>query len=338
MNRSGSSRNASSRKSSRKKPKNSRASKSRIETFSAKNLQGMDFPPLSFAVEGLIAEGLTLLTGKPKMGKSWMALELAMAVSTGDVALGAVECEQGPVLYCALEDNRPRLQRRMKQRYGERDTWPETFHFATQLSRLDETLLEDLEDWITEHGPRLVIIDTFACIRPLSGKEAGYASDYASLAPLQELAGQLNVAIVVVHHLRKMHGDDRFDMISGTTGLTGAVDAALVLNRDSNGTTLYGRGRDIEEFDIALEFEETGWRILGEASEVRRSRERSDILRVVSEAGIAIGPKQIAEALNKPENSIKQLLRKMVRDHQLIKKKRGRYIVPSTRVAGNLDN
>jgi RecA-family ATPase len=321
--------NTLNRASKRRKKKPEGQTESAFETISARELKDMDFPPLKFAVEGVIAEGLTLLTGKPKMGKSWMALELGMAVARGDAALGSIQCEQGLVLYAALEDNVRRLQRRMETRFGKLDEWPSSFVFITSMNRLDEGLLDDLENWINEHQPKLVIIDTFVCIKPSSYREAGYSSDYASLAPLQELAGRLGVAIVVVHHLRKMQGDDPFDMISGTTGLTGAVDAALVLARSSGGTTLYGRGRDIEEIEFAVDFGKDGWTHLGNSDEVRQSSQRKDILKVITEADGPIGPKKIANALGKKTNAVKQLLRKMVFAGEIKKLERGRYVLAS---------
>ncbi|TMM51683.1 AAA family ATPase [Sulfitobacter sabulilitoris] len=301
-----------------------------IETFTARDLQHMDFPPLRFAVQGYIAEGLTLLAGKPKIGKSWMALDFAMAIATGGVALGSINCEQGPVLYCALEDNHRRLQRRMRKLYGTTDRWPKSFHFTTSMKRLDEGLLDDLRDWIGEYEPRLIIIDTLACIKPQSKKESGYSADYAALGPLQVLAGELGIAIVLIHHLRKMHGDDPFDMISGTTGLTGAVDAALVLQRGVDGPTLYGRGREIEEIEVALELTDGAWKILGEPSAVRRSDERNAIIKVMTDAKKPLGPKQISDALEKEENNIKQLLRKMSISNEVKKQSRGRYILPKS--------
>lgn len=301
-----------------------------IETFTARELQKMDFPPLDFAVEGYIAEGLTLLAGKPKIGKSWMAVDFAMAIATGNVALGTIKCEKGPVLYCALEDNHRRLQRRMRQRYGTMDLWPSSFYFTTHMKRLDDGLLDDLHEWVVDKKPRLVIIDTFACVRPQSKKDSGYSADYAALAPLQVLAGEHGVAIVLVHHLRKMHGDDPFDMISGTTGLTGAVDSALVLHRGSNGFTLYGRGREIEEVEVAVDFTGGAWKILGEPVAVRRSDEREAIIRTLADADKPLGPKEIADSLKETVNNIKQLLRKMVIAGEVKKIGRGGYILPET--------
>ena len=141
------------KKTDRPKPSN------KLATFSASDLQAMEFPPLEFVVEGLITEGLTLLAGKPKMGKSWMALDLAMSVAIGCEALCDRACKKGATLYCALEDNPRRLRRRMIQNYGDQTSWPESFHFSVQLKKLDDGGLEQLEDFIEEHRPSLIIID-----------------------------------------------------------------------------------------------------------------------------------------------------------------------------------
>ena len=310
------------------KTTNHRGSHTGIETFTANDLQHLDFPPVQFAVDGYIAEGLTLLAGKPKIGKSWMALDLAMAIATGDVALGSSQCKQGTVLYCALEDNQRRLQRRIRQRYGDKDIWSKAFHITTQLPRLNNGGLERLEEWIHDNNPALVIIDTFVCVRPNSFRQNGYDAVYAALSPLQALAVELGVCILVIHHLRKMVGDDPLDMISGTTGLTGAVDTALVLHRGGNGVTLYGRGREIEEIDMAVEFDQGGWKILGETSEVRRSEERNAIIKALKRSSKPLTPTEVATALDADMKNIKQLLHKMAIAGEVRKVSRGKYTLP----------
>lgn len=299
-----------------------------LRTFTASDLQAMDFPPLEFFVDGLITEGLTLLAGKPKMGKSWMALDLAMSVASGHEALGDRACKKGTTLYCALEDNQRRLQRRIRHNYGNQDSWPSNFHMATQLNKFDRGGLEQLEDWIDEHSPSLVIIDTLVCIRPKSDKGNGYDADYGALAPLQELAGEYGIAIVVIHHLRKLRGDDPLDMVSGTTGLTGAADSILVLDRQSHGTTLYGRGREMEDIDVALELDDGIWQILGDSDAVKISSERKAIIEFLQNTDEAMGPKAISEALEQPEPNVRQLLTSMAKDGEVKKEGRGKYVLP----------
>lgn len=296
-----------------------------FETFTAKELKDREFPDLRYAIDGYIAEGLTILGGKPKMGKSYMALSLALAVSSGRKAFGSIECAKGPVLYLALEDNERRIQRRVRQLQPNDDEWPADLYVTTVAKRLDEGLVDGLEAWIREHEPALVIIDTLAKVRATSSRD-GYDADYAALTPLQELAGVLGVAIVIIHHLRKMGSDDPFDMISGTTGLTGAVDAALILQRGQQGITLYGRGREIEEIEHALEFESGEWHVLGDADEVRRSKERKAILQVLADLDKGMGPTEVADALGWKVDNVKQLLFKMHNDGDVKKTGHGRYI------------
>ena len=299
-----------------------------LSTFTANELQATDFPPLKFLVEGLITEGLTILAGKPKMGKSWMALDIAMSVAIGCEALGSRPCEKGVALYCALEDNPRRLRRRMLQNYGDQINWPLNFHFATHLSKMDEGGLEDLEDWISEHKPSLIILDTLARIKPTSKGKNEYEADYAALLPLQELAGKHGISIIVIHHLRKMTGEDPLDMVSGTTGLTGSVDNVLVLDRKSDGVTLYGRGREMENIDLALELDDGLWRILGDTDTVRISSERRAIIEVLRDADGPKGPKEIADTLDWPQDNVRQLLKSMATDGDVSKLSRGKYALP----------
>lgn len=158
----------------------------------------------------------------------------------------------------------------------------------------------------------------------------GYDADYAALSPLQELAGELGVCIVVIHHLRKLVGDDPLDMISGTTGLTGAVDSILILSRGGHGVTLYGRGREIEEIETALELSGGAWKILGPASEVRRSKERGEILNILEGADKPMTLKAIADLLSIPANNVKQLLFKMAKAGEVQKTSRGQYSLPKS--------
>src|SRR5215218_278488 len=97
--------------------------------FSAAELQHMRFPPIKYVVPGYIAEGLTLFAGKPKLGKSWLLLHAAIAVARGGYTLGDVECVEGDVLYCALEDNKRRLQSRMSKLVQTFQPWPKRLRF-----------------------------------------------------------------------------------------------------------------------------------------------------------------------------------------------------------------
>jgi hypothetical protein len=291
------------------------------------------FEAIKYIVPGYIAEGCTLLAGRPKLGKSWMMLDIGLAVAGGCYCLGDTECEQGDVLYLALEDNERRLQSRMTKLIGFANEWPARFHYATEWPRADAGGLEEICKWIASvEKPRLVVVDILAMFRsPRRKDQQPYESDYAAIQGLQAIASENGVAVVVVHHLRKSAGEvDPFEKVSGTLGLSGAADTVLILDRDGQGCTLYGRGRDIEEIERAIEFDRQTcrWRVLGEAVEVRRTAERGAILDVLKEADEPLTPGAIAISTGMSRNNVDQLLFKMAKDGDVLKAKRGCYIHP----------
>jgi hypothetical protein len=298
------------------------------ETVTAADLMASELPPVRWGVRGVLPEGVTLLAGKPKLGKSWLALGLCVAVAAGGVALGTRQVEQGDVLYLALEDNRRRLQKRLGKML--RGPAPEGLEIATAWPKLDEGGVEALRAWLAEHPEaRLVAVDTLAKIRPRTRGQNVYQEDYAALEELLPLAAEHEVAIVVVHHTRKMAAADPLDEISGSTGLTGGVDGVLVLKRDRGkaDAVLHVDGRDIEEpaeYALKWDAETAGWTIVGDAEEYRMSEERKEILGVLVEAGEFLGPGEVADVLGKPRNTIKQRLWHMAQDRQ-VDNRNGKY-------------
>ncbi|RVD54536.1 MULTISPECIES: AAA family ATPase [unclassified Mesorhizobium] len=299
--------------------------------LTAADLQHMTFPPLRSVIPGFLTEGTTVLAGKPKLGKSWLGMDWCISVAIGGCALGKIECEQGDVLYAALEDNPRRLQRRLRQVIPDRQAWPDRLTLRTSMKRIDEGLLDELRAWANaSENPRLIVIDTLAKVRPPAKRSDNpYEADYRAVSPFTDLAAELQLAILIVHHTRKMDADDPLDMVSGTTGLTGGVDSVMVLTRDGQGTILTGRGRDLDDFESAVKLDSSGrWTLLGDADEVRRSKERNCILAAVERLGEA-GPKEIADASGLKESNVKVLVGKMAEAGELEKVERGRYRLPS---------
>jgi AAA domain/IclR helix-turn-helix domain len=301
--------------------------------FCAEGLKDMDFKPIKYIVPGIFVEGLTLLAGKPKTGKSWLLLHAAIAVARGGFTLGGIHCIEGDVLYCALEDSKRRLKSRVTKLIGAVQDWPKRLFFYCELPRLSVGGLEAIRNWILAHPEaRLVIIDTLAMVRaPKQRDESTYDSDYAAVLELRNLANEFGIAIVVVHHLRKADADDAFDTISGTLGLQGAPDTIMVLKRDSGGPyTLHAKGRDLIEIEKVMEFDHGAciWRLGDDAVEVRRSAERTLILEAITEAGEPIGPNQIAAASGMRAVNIRRLLAKLVKEGVVSKAGYGKYQTP----------
>ncbi len=308
-------------------------------TFTARDLMAQEPPPVRWAVPGLVPEGVTLLAGKAKMGKSWLVLGLCIATAAGGVALGKVPVERGEALYLALEDNPRRLYNRLGKLLDGGEP-PDGFHMATEWPRLGEGGAEALDDFLRERpDARLVVVDTLKKIRPsASGNRAVYDVDYEALEPLLPLAAEHGVAILVNHHLRKMDADDPLDAISGSTGLSGGVDGALVLKRERGRADayLYVTGREIEEErELALRWDQdlANWTIVGDAAQYKISEERAAILRVLEGADEPMTPTEVADALDKRAGTTKKTMWTMMREGWL-RSDGGRYSV----VNGNPGN
>jgi hypothetical protein len=310
--------------------------------LSATELMAIEFPEPRWIVPGIVPEGTTILAGKPKMGKSWLALGTSVAVAAGGVALGTKRVERGAVLYLALEDNPRRLQSRLKKLLPG-GAAPEGLELATAWPRLGDGGLDALEAWLNTHpDARLVVIDTLAKFRAAQAGKNLYKEDYEAVEPLVELAAHHNVAVLIVHHLRKLGAEDPLDQVSGSMGLTGGADGALVLNRERGRADayLYVTGRDIEEEkELALSWDSTTatWKIAGDAEEYRNTRERQEVEECLRTLGKPAGPKEVSEALGKPHNNVKQLMWKMGNEGDLRSVGGGKY-VPVTDNLDNLDN
>lgn len=301
------------------------------ETFTASALMSRTFPEPRWVVPGYLPEGLTLLAGRPKLGKSWLGFGLALAVASGGAAFGSVRVEQGESLYLALEDTPKRLQSRLGMMlHGE--PAPDGLHLACAWPRLDQGGLQHLEAWLDEHQEaRLLIVDTLQKLRPpQDGYRGLYEQDYAALAGLKQLADRHGVAVLVVHHLRKGSSEDPLEEVSGTTGLTGAADTVWVLRRDRGrmDASLFVTGRDVEEQEVALRFDPAFglWCLLGSAEEYRMSRERQEIVALLTDASGPMRPRDIAATLNKNESTTRRLLMELAKAGLVKAVGRGEYI------------
>ena len=228
-------------------------SPSYLKTVSMSELYDTVFNVQTPLIDGLLQRGTYIFAGSPKVGKSFMMAQLAYHISTG-TPLWNYKVKQATVLYFALEDDYPRLQRRLFKMFGADGT--ENLYFATQCKTLDGGLDEQIRGFIREHPDTgLIIIDTLKRVREAGGADYSYASDYDIVARLKALADSYKVTMLIVHHTRKEKAEDIFDMISGTNGLLGAADGAFALTKEkrtSNNATLDIVGRDQPDMKIKL--------------------------------------------------------------------------------------
>ena len=249
-------------------------------TIDGETLMSQPLTPLNFVVDTLLSQGLHILAGSPKVGKSWLALWLAVTVAKGDPVWG-MGVKQGTTLYLCLEDSTLRIQNRL---FEITEDAPASVHFTTNSDTLGNGLEEQLRAFLAEHPDTvLVIIDTLQMIRG-TGYDNTYANDYRDLSALKRIADAHGIAILLIHHLRKLHDDDPMNMISGSTGLSGAADSTFVLQKHSrlaNIASLHCTGRDIPDRTLKLEFgeEDHVWKLL-EDSKTCSGASRISTLRI----------------------------------------------------------
>lgn len=171
------------------------------------DIMARDYPAIKWVVPGYISEGFLVLAGRQKLGKTWLAIDMALAVATGGVAIGSIDCELGNVLYIDMENGPRRIQSRIKTLYPDQRNLPDlaSLEWVTEAPQLGAGLIEELETWRTSvPNPRFVIIDVLQRIKPAgSMARNAYENDYSTWAPLQEWATRTGIAVLGLHHTKK---------------------------------------------------------------------------------------------------------------------------------------
>lgn len=240
-----------------------RTSKPLYQSISARELQNADLPPVRFLIEGMLPEGTGLISAASKIGKSWMVLDAGLSIAAGKPFMGH-KTNQCGVLYLALEDSLNRLQDRMNK-ILKGEPAPEQFYFVTEAPKLDNGLLDMLDNHFHAHpDTKIVIIDTLQKIRGQAlPRESAYAQDYREMETLKDFFDKRGVTVEFVHHNRKMADDnDPFNMISGTTGIMGAADTiwTITKKRADQEATLHITGRDVPQSDTIIRFDKDAWK------------------------------------------------------------------------------
>ena len=201
-----------------------------LHTVTLNELYETTYPSRPPIIDGLLYPGTYLFAGAPKVGKSFLVAQIAYHISMG-LPLWDYPVNQCTALYLALEDDYRRLQERMFRMFGVEST--EHLHFATVAKQIGKGLEDQMELFLREHpDTRLIIIDTMQKVRELGGDGNLYASDYDIIGKMKQFSDKHGICLLLVHHTRKQPAADKFDMISGSTGLLGCADGAFLLQKD----------------------------------------------------------------------------------------------------------
>ncbi|MXQ65650.1 AAA family ATPase [Actinomadura rayongensis] len=302
----------------------------RAVSWNAADLLSVTFEPPRWAVPGLLSEGVTVLAGLPKVGKSWLALDLAVSVASGGKALGKIDLQPGPALYLALEGTGRRLQSRLRTVLAGGPA-PRGLTCVIECPPLDQGGADQIAGWLDAHpDARLVVIDVFAKVRgPRPAGMSSYDADYRSVGEIKAVADRYGVAVLLVHHTRKAESDDFLADVSGTNGIAGAADAITVLRRTrgrADGVLLI-TGRDVDESEHALSFDPAhrAWRLLDQpAGELALPDTRLTILAHLRHQP-GQGPRQISDATGVAYELAKKTVTRMATDNQLHTDGKGHY-------------
>jgi len=268
-----------------------------LPVLSLHDLMTHEWPEPPWLVPGILPVGLAVLAGRPKVGKSWIALQLAQAVATGGRFLGE-PVGKGPVLYLALEDVPRRLKRRAIQQGWTNIDAACNFMGAENLRKIG--LLNKgggarIAKAIRKHGYRLVVVDTLS--RAISGDQDSVVEMTAALGPLQTMAQKHNCCVLILDHHNKMALRDMVDgtpldviaNILGSISKAGVADwiGGMYRSQGKEGTSLAFTGRDVEERQFTLKQDKTTqcWQILSEEGKPRVSEGREQILQILRDLG-----------------------------------------------------
>lgn len=240
----------------------------KLTVIDGETLMDMRINPISFCIDSLLPQGVSLLCGAPKIGKSWLVLDWCVRIAKGEEVWN-FKTVKGTTLYLCLEDTLSRIQQRLNEIT---DEVPNNVFFAISSCSLSDGLAEQIESFVAEHNDTvLVVIDTFQMIRS-KNKDTTYANDYQEIEELKRLADKLKISFLLVHHLRKQGDNDPLNKISGTTGISGAVDTTFILDkskRSQNNATMICTGRDIEYRELELNFSKENhmWNLVSDSVE-----------------------------------------------------------------------
>ena len=257
----------------------------KIQLIDAETLYYKPLEHPKMLIDGVLSDGLAIMAGDSKIGKSWMVLWMCLQISKGEPVWG-LPTRKTDVVYLALEDREWRVQQRMQDLT---DTPPDNLHFGFSCGQLGAELESQIEDVLKDYpSTGLLFIDTLQMVRDnVSAKVNAYAQDYKDLSSLKKIADNHGICIFVVHHTRKERdGGNIFNDMTGSTGIMGVADTGMILRKEDrfgDNATLCITGRDVEEKKLKMQMRGVKWEITEElsADDLRKERIPDFVFKVV---------------------------------------------------------
>jgi hypothetical protein len=227
----------------------------------------------------LLVEGTCILSAKPKVGKSWLALAMCIAVANGDDFLG-YKTRKSSTLYLDLETSEQLQQKRLRRMLNGAEP-PKNFYLETETDTIENGFVDQIEDYLKQDpNIGLVVIDVFQIIRSTAknAKETEYEHAYRDITPLNELAQKHHISIILVMHDRKsVDPDDPFSNILGSTGLQGAATQMIVMYRRRKDDPIHisVKGKTIDGLpELNVKLDQAQWSIVDGCNSEEQERAR----------------------------------------------------------------
>lgn len=311
----------------------------KLEFITADELLESDISEIDWIVQDLIPNGLTILAGDAKIGKSFLCWNLALAVAYGGIAISEFEVPNPrTVTYVALEDPPQLITERLKMLTGENRRAPRNLNIMTSLPnefKFNAIGLSSFENYLKESETQLLIVDTWKHVRPeVKNYGSAYDTDYEALIPVQKFAHQNNISLILVTHTRKSpDNDNRFNQIQGSMGVQAGCDTMLMLTKENSMHTLHVTGRRMLETEYPIELSDGTWRVLSNDEKLDKqvSKSRRVILNVLKDAGDnGLSCTDIVDLTGLTKSNVKVTLHNMKSQEQVCQPEtRGKYFYPN---------
>jgi hypothetical protein len=302
--------------------------------YTSQELLAADLPAPKWIIPDLLPEGLTLLVGKPKSGKSWLSLQIAASLSLGHDVISHFPCNPTSVFYISLEESDFLVKDRFEKKIGGMGS-PDhlTFLFDCAVETAGVKFIE-AEINCAAVPPKLIIIDTLRRFMP-SFDVNSYDETTSALQGLRALAAKHEISILALCHARKSASADAIqDTILGSTGFAAGSDTFMIVTKNPGRPTderplrgyVYTDSRIVMQSEYAIELvKDRGWRYVGEGEQVRKSDIQQAIISALKEAQEKMTPKDIADETNIDHGIVKTTCRRLFRNGDIKQISRGFY-------------